>query len=57
MPPKKKTTKRKSAGQKAVVPRTDKRVQAPQKRKQRNKDQAEDDENTVSLKHDYSEML
>ena len=52
MPPKKKTTNRKGAGQKAVVPRTNKRVKVPQKKKQRNKDHAMDEAKTVSLEHE-----
>ena len=52
MPPKKKATKSKGAGQKAVVPRKNKRVKAPQNKKQRNKDHAMDEAKTVSLEHD-----
>lgn len=53
MPQKKKTTNRKVAGQKTVVPRTKQRVKVPQKKKQRNKDQAMDEAKTVSLEHDF----
>jgi len=54
MPPKKKTTNRKGAGQKAIVPRTKKRVKAPQKNNQGDDEKVKDDENTVSLEHDIA---